>query len=495
MYNPKKRILNSKELSSHGNVEGRRDALEILEAGLEAADPYNNIRRLIRIEGSTLTIGCREFEPAGDPRSGDLKIDLNSIGSIYVVGAAKGVQLAAKAIEDILGDRLTDGHVIAKKGDEKILNKIKVTFGAHPLPDEDCVKGSQAIYEIAKKVRKGDLVFTIFGNGNSALLTLPPPGMTVEDVRELTYRMQVERGVPTGDLNVVRNHIDILKVGRISLLMKDALQIHILLWDAGDPFPQEAGISSYEKLLTQNRWLHGLPDCTTFRDAISVLKKWDMLDKMPPSIRKHIEEAKPEYETPKKEDFKDINFRVFGVLPRRGPIIEASRKAELLGYSPIILTEWLQAEAAEAGKVIASIAKNVEFSGKPFKPPCVLLTTGELIVTVGENRGIGGRNQEFALSAALQIKGSKKIVIGAVDTDGTDGPGTQFVKEYGEIPCLAGGLVDGYTAEEAERQGIDIFKEIKNHNSTIPLIKLGDGIVTTQGISLGDLGVTLIIGP
>jgi glycerate-2-kinase len=219
-----------------------------------------------------------------------------------------------------------------------------------------------------------------------------------------------------------------------------------------------------------------------------------MLDKIPPSIRKHIEEAKPEYETPKKEDFKDINFKIFGVLPRRGPIMEASKKAEMLGYSSVILTEWLQAEAAEAGKVIASIARNIEVWGKPFKPPCILLTTGELIVTVGENRGIGGRNQEFALSAALQIKGSKRIIIGAVDTDGTDGPGTQFVKEYEEMPCLAGGLVDGSTAEEAEKLGIDLFKEIKNHNSTIPLIKLGDGIITTQGISLGDLGVTLIMG-
>jgi len=156
------------------------------------------------------------------------------------------------------------------------------------------------------------------------------------------------------------------------------------------------------------------------------------------------------------------------------------------------LTEWLQAEAREAGKVIVCIAKNIEYSGKPFKPPCVLLTTGELIVTVGDSKGVGGRNQEFALSAALQIRGSSRIVVGAIDTDGTDGPGTQFVKEYGQIPCLAGGLVDGYTAEEAERQGINIFEELKNHNSTIPLLKLNDGIVAAQGVSVGDLGVTLI---
>lgn len=492
MYHPS-RILNYDKLSSHGNVEGRKIVLEILEAGLKAADPYYSILRLVRRVDNKLIVGCREFEPPGDPKSGDLIIELDKVGSIYVVGAAKGVQSAAKALEEILGDRLTDGHVIAKKGDEKILNRIKVTFGAHPVPDEDCVRGAQAIYEIAKKVRKGDVVFTLSGNGGSSLLTLPPPGIPVEDVRELTYMMQVERGVPTEDLNVIRNHIDLLKVGRMSILMKDALQIHILLWDAGDPLPSKTGMSSYERLLTQNRWLHALPDSTTFKDAYNVLKKWNVLDKIPPSIRKHIEEADPKYETPKIEDFRDINFRVFGVLPRRGPITEASKKAEALGYTPIILTEWLQAEAREAGKVIACIAKNIEVSEKPFKPPCVLLTTGELIVTVGNSRGVGGRNQEFTLSAALQIRGSKKVVIGAVDTDGTDGPGTQFVKEYGQIPCLAGGLVDGYTAEEAEKRGINIFEELKNHNSTIPLLKLDDGIITTQGVSLGDLGITLIL--
>ncbi|MEM3871879.1 MAG: DUF4147 domain-containing protein [Nitrososphaeria archaeon] len=487
------RILNYDVLLSHGNVEGRKVVLDILEAGLKAADPYYNILKLVKRVYNKLIVGYKDFEPPGDPSSGDLIIDLDKVGSIYVVGAAKGVQSAAKALEDILGDRLTEGHVIAKKGDEKILNKIKVTFGAHPVPDEDCAKGAQAIYEIAKKVRKGDVVFTLSGNGGSSLLTLPPPGISIEDVRELTYMMQVERGVPTEDLNVIRNHIDLLKVGRMSLLMKDALQIHILLWDAGDPLPSKTGISGYEKLLSQNRWLHALPDSTTFKDAYNVLKKWNVLDKIPPSIRKHIEEADPKYETPKKEDFKDIKFRVFGILPRRGPITEASRKAESLGYTPIILTEWLQAEAREAGKVIASIAKNIEFSERPFRPPCVLLTTGELIVTVGEHRGIGGRNQEFTLSAALQIRGSKKVVIGAVDTDGTDGPGTQFVKDYGQIPCLAGGLVDGNTAEEAEAKGINIFEELKNHNSTIPLLKLNSGIITTQGVSLNDLSVTLIL--
>jgi len=486
-------IENFHDLVSHGNTFGRRVVAEVLEEGLKMADPYNNVRKLVRVEGRKLIVGCREFEPSGDPRSGDEVFDLDEVGDIYVVGAAKGVQRAAKALEDILGDRLTGGHVIAKKGDELILKKIGVTFGAHPVPDEDCIRGAQKIYDIVTSVRERDVVFTISGNGGSSLLTLPVPGVSLDDVRDVTYKMQVGKGASTGDLNAVRNHLDMLKVGRMSLLMKDAYQIHILLWDADDPSFPDSGTSGFERLMKSNRWLHALPDCTTFEDAVRVLKKWSLWERVPESVRAHLLRADPKFETPKWDDFKNIRFRVFGILPRRGPILAAKRKAESLGFNAVILTEWLHAEAREAGRIIAQIAKSIENSGTPFTPPCVLLTTGELIVTVGENRGIGGRNQEFALSAALEIRGSSRIVVGAVDTDGTDGPGNQFVKEYRNFRCLAGGIVDGYTAEVAEEQGIDILQELRQHNSSIPLIKLKDGVIARQGVSLNDLGVTLIL--
>ena len=480
------------KLVSHGNLIGRKIVAEILEAGLEAADPYNNVRRLVRKKGNRLILGYKEYEPTGDPQSGDIVFDLNKIGSIYVVGAAKGVQRAAKAIEDVLGDRLTGGHVVPKKGDQKILNKIGVTFGAHPVPDADCVKGCEKIYEITQKVKKGDLVFTISGNGGSSLLTLPVPGISIEDVRELTYRMQIERGVPTQDLNAIRNHIDLLKVGRLSMLMKPAFQVHVLMWDAGDPLPTKTGSSSYDKLLTENLWLHALPDQTTFADAVNVIKKWDAWNDLPLSIVKHLEAADPRYESPKRENFEKLSFRIFGVLPRRGPLLEAKKKIESLGYRPVVLTEWMQAEAKDAGRVVAQIAKNIENTKRPFAPPCVLMSTGELLVTVGDSDGVGGRNQEFLLSAALEIIGSKKIVMGAVDTDGTDGPGTQFAKEHCEIPCLAGGIIDGYTVEAASKQGINIVEEIKKHNSTPPLLKLDDGVIASQSVSLGDLAITFI---
>ena len=101
------RILNSDQLISHGNVRGREALVQILEAGMQAADPYMNMADLVRLEGKRLIVGNRDFEPAGDPRSGDEVIDLNGVGGIYVFGAGKGSQRMARALEDVLGDWLT----------------------------------------------------------------------------------------------------------------------------------------------------------------------------------------------------------------------------------------------------------------------------------------------------------------------------------------------------------------------------------------------------
>ena len=118
-----------------------------------------------------------------------------------------------------------------------------------------------------------------------------------------------------------------------------------------------------------------------------------------------------------------------------------------------------------------------------------------MIVTVGKEKGIGGRNQEFALSAALRIAGSKNIVIASVDTDGTDGPGIQFTKGPKDMPsCFAGGIVDGETAEEAKEAGVNIVEELKKHNTSPALWKLKSGIIAIPDISLGDLTVALVTG-
>ncbi len=493
------RILNADALTSHGNIPGRRAVLEILEAGLRAADPYGHTRRLIHLDGGRLVVGHPDFEPRGDPRSGVEMIDLSQVGRIFVFGAGKGIQYAAKAIEDALGDHLAGGHVIAKHGDDPILERIGVTFGAHPVPDEGCVEGCRRILELCAGLRLEDLVFTLVGNGVSALLTLPAPGINLGDIQKVTYLMQIERGAPTQDLNPVRNHLDALKGGRIARLFRRLKAIHILVFDANALHrPEERSgrlRGGYEALMHNNLWLHTLPDCTTFADAVRMLKKWDAWEAVPEAVRQHLLHASPCQETVKADEYEQMDFRIFGVMPAHlGMIPAAKEKAASLGFRPYTLSNFLQAEAREAGLALADIAANVTKEGQPVEAPCALLSTGELLVTVGQEHGAGGRNQEFALAAALRLEGNRRIVVGAIDSDGTDGPGGQFWEGSQPFPCLAGGLVDGTSAAVARAAGVDIHAALRRHDASPALWKLGDGILASHNISLGDLGVFLIAG-
>jgi len=480
-------IQNWEALISHGNRQGRHALLEIIEAGLQAVDPYLNTRKLIRLEGGKLIVGGREFEPHGMPRSGDEFYDLSQISNIYVFGAGKGIQRVAKAIEDLLGDRLSGGHVIDKKGYPVILKKIGVTLGGHPVPDEDCVRGCLKILEMTRYTGDNDLVFTCIGNGVSSLLTLPVPGVSLDDVRRTTHIMQIERGAPTSDLSPIRNHLDLMKGGRVSRYISPAKAIHLLAIDPG----------RYDLLMHQNSWLQTLPDCTTFQMAIDNLKKWDAWEAVPPSVRQFLERADPRHETVKVSEFAEMPFSIFGLMPghrQTAKLPAAANKAKALGFKSVILADELMwIEASQAGIYLAEIAKTIEKHHQPFKPPCALFTSGEMVVTVRKEQGIGGRNQEFALSAAMRIAGSKRIVIGSVDTDGTDGPGSQLVTGARDIPSLAGGIVDGSTLGEASEAGINLAVELKRHNSTPALLKLKSGIIAKPNISLIDLTVALIM--
>ncbi len=479
------RILNADVLTSHGNVAGRKALVAILEAGLQAADPYNNTRRLLQVEGRRLILDCPVFEPRNAPLSGPQIIDLDAVERIYVVGAGKGIQRMAKAIEDALGERLTGGVVIDKHGLPLELERIRVVYGAHPLPDEGCLEGCRQILALARTLTPRDLVFTVTGNGISSLLTLPAPGVTLEDLRRVTHMMQIERGVPTGELNPIRNHLDQMKGGQITRALRPAQIIHLLAWDCRD----------YDWLLDTNVWLHTLPDRSTYAEAITMLQKWNAWDEAPASVRAHLSQGDAAHETMKRAEFEAAHERIYGVMPESlGMLPTAANKARELGFTPHQLLSGTHVEASQYAIINTGIARNVEATGEPFAPPCALINGGEMVVTVGKERGIGGRNQEFALAAALHIAGSPHIGVGSVDSDGTDGPGVQLVEGCEGLPPLAGGIVDGYTIQEAQERGVDLAEALRCHNTTPALCALDSGVIASHNISLNDLTVTLIMG-
>jgi glycerate-2-kinase len=277
-----------------------------------------------------------------------------------------------------------------------------------------------------------------------------------------------------------------MKGGRLSRYIQPARAIHIIAWDP----------HTYEELMCQNVWLHSLPECTTFDDAVRMLRKWDAWDAVPDSVRAHLTRADPAQETVKPDEFEGTRFRILGVVPEHLDRVQAARrKAAGLGFEPHVLynTTGMRAEASQVGTVVAHIAAQVEAFGEPFRPPVALIGGTEMVVTVGREKGMGGRNQEYVLAAAMHIAGSERIVMGSVDTDGTDGPGKQFVEGYEDVPVFNGGMVDGFTAQRAQELGIDLFDVLKRHDTSPALHRLGDGVLASHSISMNDLSVTLIL--
>lgn len=490
------RILNGKSLTSHGNRAGRKKALEILEAGLTAADPYVRAKELVRLEAGKIWIGNPDFEPAGSPKTG---VDCWKLGSeierIFVFGAGKGVQRAALGLEEVLGDALTGGHVIAKKGDGVLLKRIRVTEGGHPVPDEDCVEGCRQMESEIKALHltPRDLVFTIVGNGVSSLLTLPPDGVSIQDVASITQVLQIEKGLVTTKLNMVRNQIDRLKGGRITRLLAPARMIHLVLIDSNEK--NSFGDSGYKGLTRTNSWLHTLPDVSNVEAAIACLHECDAWEQMPAAVQRYFEEAAVQNPGLSAEEFEQMDCRIYGIMPAKGNYLSAAMdKAASFGFQPVLLSRRTFTEARETGAFVAQIGKTIEGEHSPFTPPCAVFLTGELLVKVEKELGIGGRNQEFALAAASVIRGSKSIVIATADTDGTDGPGGLFDQGAWERGCrvLTGGLVDGETFQEAQERGVDLLAALKQHNTSEALWKLDSGIWATQNVSVCDLIVMLV---
>lgn len=484
------RILNGEQLLSYDCTKGRRDMVTILEAALEAADPYYNTADLFRREGDLLYIGGPEFEAEGDPGTGPEVVDLSKIRHVYVVGAAKGIQRMARAIEDVLGDVVTGGHVIGKYGDSVDLRRIGITLAAHPTPDQNCVEGCQRILELAKKVTEQDLVFTIIGNGGSSLLTCPAEDITINEVRDFTYMMQIEKGIPTIELNVVRNHIDRLKGGRLTKLFAKAKVICLDCVDAND-FRMRGVRENWQILMHENRWLHNLPDETTFSDALDIIEKYGVEERTPASIMRHLKKSAPEDETVHFDEFMTFGTRMFGLTPlSRDFMIVGKKKAEELGYRALTLAHVEAVESTQAARIFSSMIKHTLEINEPFKAPVALFIGEEMVVEVGNSKGVGGRNQEYALMMASLIDGWDHVTVGAVDTDGTDGPGG--LKLEGAPECLAGGIVDGHTMEKARRLKVNVEQALRTHSTSEALWKLDCGVWAAQNVSMGDLGVILI---
>jgi len=449
-------IKNKKQLESHGQMELRKKALDIVSHALQAVDPYEATHRHVTLDGDKLHVGPKTY-------------DLKAYQNIYVIGAGKATYRQAVALEEILGNRLSDGFIAVKDGQMGPLRRIRAMEAAHPVPDQRSFDAGQELVNLAHKAGGNDLVICLMSGGVSSLAIHPLNPISLADKIEMN-QLLVHCGADVTEIMTVRRHLSGIKGGRLAQRLRPATIVALTVSDAiGDPMEWNTDWTS--------------PDSSTFEDAVQILKKYDLWQSCPQSVITFFSEFKSEKETPK--SFGGQNIYNFMTVKIQALWEAALLQAQNLGFKPHLLTTVLNGESREVGRTLAALARESVQSGNPFKPPCALIASGETAVRVsGQTSGLGGANQELAAGACLDLTPDDPIVVVALDTDGTDGPTT-----------LAGGLTDGSSLLRAADKGHDLYRILLDHNITPLLQELGDAIDTgSTGTNVNDLVVILVGG-
>jgi hydroxypyruvate reductase len=414
----------------------RRQALSIFRAALAAADPADAVLRHLRGR------------------------DFSRFRNIYVVGAGKAGASMALAAERALGRRIKAGLVNVKHGSsagraasrhKTKLRRIELNPCGHPIPDEAGVAGSTRIAEIAARAGDGDLVLCLISGGGSALLPLPADPVTLAE-KQATTQLLLACGANIHEFNCVRKHLSRIKGGQLARLAAPAAVESLLLSDViGDDLDVIGSGPT-------------APDASTFADALAILGKYGLVARVPASVRERIERgARGELpETPKAGD--PLFRRVRNVLVgnNRLALDAAARRARELGFHTLVLASEIQGETREIARMHAAIAREIVSASRPVKPPACIVTGGETTVTL-RGDGLGGRNQEFVLAAALEIAGLPDVVVLSAGTDGSDGP-----------TDAAGAIADGDTLG----RNPDARRYLDRNDSYRYFQSLGDLVIT-----------------
>ncbi len=446
-------VKNRADLTGGSKGRLRGHALDILEAGLARAVPDYGTRAKVHRNGATLTIGDEAY-------------NLDAYARVRVLGVGKASFPIAETLENILGPYLTDGLLVLKKGDVRTLKRIRIIEGAHPIPDESSVQAGEAMLAFARSCAEKDLVLAPVTGGATALATIPHPGLTLDDIKAMN-EMLLKSGANIKEMNIVRRHLCQLKGGRLATEVQPAMMVTLSLQteQPGMPWPDMC-----------------LPDPATFADAIALLRRFRIWEKTPPRVRDFLEKARdmPELETVK--SFDGVNSRMVMVGDPSSMCRAAADKAVTLGYTPMILASRMHGEAQETGICLAGITDEIIAFSRPLEAPCALISSGESPVTINSAAGLGGPNQELALSFASRANPASDWVCVSIDTDGTDGP-----------TDIAGGIVDNSTAALAEKMGLSLPDILAAHDSGTALRALGGSIDTGHtGTNMQHLRIILI---
>ncbi|HLE13279.1 MAG TPA: glycerate kinase [Anaerolineales bacterium] len=415
--------------------------MHVLAAALEAVDPTQAVRNTIGLEGNLLRIQQETYL-------------LNRDRRVVLIGAGKAGAPMAQAVVEVLGDDIDAGMVIVKDGylgDAPNYGPVTLVEAGHPIPDLRGIAGARRITQLLKGLSAEDLVVCLISGGGSALLLSPVEGVSLTAMQDLTAHL-LSCGASIQEINTLRKHLDQVKGGQLAKLAAPARLVSLILSDVvGDSVDSIASGPT-------------APDPTTFQEALSILERYGLVNTVSPAIIEHLQRGVigEILETPKPGD--PLFNRVQNVIIASNlqAAQAAIQQAQVEGFHTALLSTYIQGEARQAGKFLSAIARQIALTGDPVPRPACLVAGGETTVTL-QGDGLGGRNQELALSAAIDLAGIPEVMLVTLATDGGDGP-----------TDAAGAVVTGETFARASEMGLDHFNYLTRNDAYRFFDPLGD---------------------
>ncbi|MFZ1802997.1 MAG: glycerate kinase [Nitrospira sp.] len=430
---------------------------KLIAAGLKTADPYQALLNSISLNKHSLRVGRRTY-------------NLSHIDRIVVVGAGKASARMAQALEVVLRPRLEDGLVIVKTGHTLATKQITVLEASHPIPDRAGLHATQRLLRLTQCLTPRDLLIVLLSGGASSLLPAPVAGVTLAD-KQRTTRLLLRSGATINEINVVRKHLSLIKGGGLAT----STQARIVTLLLSDVIGDDLGSIGSGPTAA---------DPSTFADAVGVLQRYRSWHAVPESVRRHLARGRQgdasETLKPGSRRLRSVQHHIIG--NNRIMLEAVASTAQQAGLHTKFASHPITGDARVAAKQLTDLAKVITEGHGLLKRPCCVVAGGETTVTV-TGRGMGGRAQEFAASAAFEIAGLPNAWVMALGTDGTDGP-----------TDAAGAIVTGGTVARAKKLGIDLRSSLDRHNTYPALKALGCHIHTgPTGTNVNDLYLLLLL--
>jgi len=369
---------------------------------------------------------------------------------VVVIGAGKAAAAMASSLESVWEGGALRGLVVTAYGHAMSCEQIEVIEAAHPVPDQNSEIAAQRILNLVADLNENDLVICLLSGGGSSLLALPAPGITLADKQQINKAL-LKSGADIHEINCVRKHLSAIKGGRLAMACAPAKLMTFAISDVtgnvpgGDPAVIASGPT--------------VADPTTRQQALAILDKYHIA--MSDAVHQWLSGS--ESETPKSVS-EHSEFQV--IATARQSLQAAAKQVEKVGLTALMLGGDLTGESSELAKAHAELARSILLQGQPVKAPCVILSGGETTVQVTGN-GRGGRNTEYLLNLADELKGQQGVYALAADTDGIDGSGDN-----------AGAVLSPDSWQRAQQLNLNIIESLENNDSYSYFEALGDLVVT-----------------